>query len=96
MTSPADSLFTHDSIAMIAAAHSKTPAQVLLRWGLQSGTSVIPKTSKAERLAENLDVFDFSLSDNEMESIATLDRNQRFNDPGVFCEFMGKFHPIYD
>jgi len=75
----------------------RSSAQVLLRWGLQRGTAVIPKTSQLERLRENIDVFDFSLSDAEMNAISALNRNRRFNDPGLFCEeAFGSFYPIYD
>ncbi|MEO0366238.1 MAG: aldo/keto reductase [Pseudomonadota bacterium] len=75
----------------------KTPAQVVLRWGVQRGTAVIPKTSRKERLAENLALQDFSLSEDEMTAISSLNQNRRFNDPGVFCEAaFNRFHPIYD
>ena len=50
-------------IKEIANAHGKTPGQVVLRWGIQRGTVVIPKTSKKERLLENLQIFDFSLTE---------------------------------
>ncbi|QEG23763.1 aldo/keto reductase [Mariniblastus fucicola] len=81
----------------IAAAYSKTPAQVHLRWGIQRGTAVVPKTSQPERLVENLDVFDFELSDEEMKQIASLNQNRRFNDPGDFCESaFNTFFPIYE
>lgn len=56
-----------------AVAHSKTPAQVVLRWHLQNGTIVFPKSVRAERLRENLDVFDFALSDVEVAAISALD-----------------------
>src|SRR5579883_2881565 len=80
-----------------AARLGKTPAQVVLRWGVQRGTAVIPKTSRAERLAENLAVFDFELSADEMRAISSLNQNRRFNDPGVFCEqAFGRFFPIYE
>jgi D-xylose reductase len=70
---------------------------VVLRWGVQRGTAVIPKTSKIERLVENLTLSNFSLTDEEMSSISALDQNRRFNDPGVFCETaFGSFHSIYD
>ena len=80
-----------------ARACGRTPAQVLLRWGVQRGTSVIPKTARPDRLRENLDLFDFTLSGPQMESISSLDRGKRFNDPGVFCEqAFGAFCPIYE
>ena len=64
-------------IAEIAEAHGKTPAQVMLRWGLQQGRSVIPKSTKPERIAENIDVFDFELSADEMTAIDGLDTGRR-------------------
>ena len=64
-------------IGDIAAAHSKTPAQVMLRWHLQQGRSVIPKSTKPPRIAENLDVFDFDLADTELAAIDALDTGQR-------------------
>jgi D-xylose reductase len=58
---------------------------------------VIPKTARPDRLRENLDLFDFTLSGPQMESISSLDRGKRFNDPGVFCEqAFGAFCPIYE
>jgi len=64
-------------IADIAKAHSKTPAQVMLRWGLQQGRSVIPKSTKPSRIAENINVFDFELSANEKAAIDGLDTGRR-------------------
>lgn len=64
-------------IAQIAAAHNKSPAQVMLRWGLQHGRSVIPKSTKPQRIAENLDVFDFELSTDEITAIDGLDTGRR-------------------
>jgi diketogulonate reductase-like aldo/keto reductase len=64
-------------IGDIAQAHGKSPAQVMLRWGLQLGRSVIPKSTKPERIAENIDVFDFELSTDQMAAIDTLDTNHR-------------------
>jgi diketogulonate reductase-like aldo/keto reductase len=64
-------------MADIASAHGKTPAQVMLRWGLQHGRSVIPKSTKPSRIAENIDVFDFELSADEMAGIDGLDIGQR-------------------
>jgi len=64
-------------IGQIAAAHDKSPAQVMLRWGLQEGRSVIPKSTKPSRIAENIDVFDFELSPDELSAIDGLDTGRR-------------------
>ena len=64
-------------IANIAAAHSKSPAQAMLRWGLQHGRSVIPKSTKPSRIAENINVFDFELTADEMAAIDRLDTGHR-------------------
>src|SRR5437867_11429294 len=64
-------------IGEIARAHGKTPAQVMLRWGLQHGRSVIPKSTKPERIAENIGVFDFSLSADQMTAVDGLDTGRR-------------------
>ena len=64
-------------IADTASAHAKTPAQVMLRWGLQHGRSVIPKSTKPSRITENINVFDFELSTDEMAAIDGLDTGRR-------------------
>ena len=64
-------------IGAIAEAHGKSAAQVMLRWHLQEGRSVIPKSTKPHRIAENFDVFDFDLSDDELAAIDDLDTDQR-------------------
>ena len=61
----------------IAKAHGKTPAQVMLGWGRQQGRSVIPKSTKLSRIEENIDVFDFELSPEEMAAIDGLDTGRR-------------------
>jgi diketogulonate reductase-like aldo/keto reductase len=61
----------------IAKAHGKSPAQVMLRWHLQHGRSVIPKSTKAHRIAENFDVFDFELTDDQLAQIDALDTDKR-------------------
>jgi len=68
----------------LAAAHGKTPAQVMLRWHLQEGRSAIPKSTNPGRIAENFDVFDFELSADELSRIDALDRGVRNGpDPDV-------------
>lgn len=64
-------------IGRIAQAHGKSPAQVMLRWHLQQGRSVIPKSTKPHRIAENFDVFDFDLSADELAAVDALDTGQR-------------------
>jgi D-xylose reductase len=97
MATADDSVLAQPIVGRIAASHKKTPAQIVLRWGVQRGTAVIPKTSRPERLRENLAIFDFELTPEEMQSITALDRHQRYNDPGVFCEAaFHTFFPIYE
>lgn len=66
-----------DEITSVAAAHGKTPAQVVLCWHLQSGNIVFPKTVSRERMVENFNVFDFELSADEVASITALEREGR-------------------
>jgi len=64
---------------------------------VQRGTAIVPKSSHPGRLAENLALFDFELSEDEMTAIAGLNANRRYNDPGSFCEqAFGTFFPIYE
>jgi 2,5-diketo-D-gluconate reductase A len=73
------------TITEIAAAHGKTSAQVVIRWHLELGNVVIPKSVTPERIDENLDVFDFELTDADMRAIATLERGERTGpDPDTF------------
>jgi diketogulonate reductase-like aldo/keto reductase len=64
-------------IARIAQTHGKTPAQVMLRWHLQQGRSAIPKSTRPQRIAENLDIFDFELTESELAAIDGLDTGKR-------------------
>lgn len=71
-------------ITKIAEAHGKTPGQVVLRWHLQLGNVVIPKSVTPERIEQNLDVFGFELSEEQMATIEALDRGERTGpDPDV-------------
>jgi len=69
------------TISEIAAAHGKSPAQIALRWLIQQKVAAIPKASKDAHREENLDIFDFSLSDEEMERIFALGGEERIIDP---------------
>ena len=70
-------LFADEVISAIAGAHGVTSAQVVLRWNLQRGVVVIPGSSDPEHIRENLDVFGFALTEEEMEQIAALDRDEK-------------------
>ncbi len=97
MAQPAESVLTDPVVTAIAAAHGRTPAQTVLRWGVQRGCAVIPKTQNVARLTENLALFDFALTPAEMDAISALDRHRRFNDPGHFAEkAFNTFFPIFD
>lgn len=75
--SEATSTFTDATLVEIGRRHGKTPAQIMLRWHIQQGRQVIPKSTRAARIAENFDIFDFSLTDDEITSIDALDKGVR-------------------
>jgi 2,5-diketo-D-gluconate reductase A len=78
-------LLDEETIVTIAAHHERTPAQVILRWHLQIGNVVIPKSVTPARIEENFQVFDFELSEDDLAAIARLDRGERIGpDPGTF------------
>lgn len=74
-----------ETVATIAAHHERTPAQAILRWHVQLGNVVIPKSATPERIRENFEVFDFELSEDDMAALARLDRGERTGpDPATF------------
>lgn len=78
-------LLDHPAITAVAAGYGKTAAQVLLRWSLQLGNVVIPRSKDATRIAENIDVFDFVLSDADMATLIGLDDGTRYRpDPQTY------------
>lgn len=66
-------IFTNEILTSIASKYGKTVAQVVLRWNVQRGVVVIPKSTRKERIEENLNIWDFVLSDEDMTNIAKLD-----------------------
>jgi diketogulonate reductase-like aldo/keto reductase len=81
-------------VSDIAKTHGKTPAQVMLRWGLQHGRSIIPKSTKPSRIKENLDVFDFELSTEELAAIDALDTTHGRPEPdAITLEAFGREIP---
>ena len=71
-------LLDNPTVASVAQAHGKSPAQALIRWSMQLGNVVIPRSASPERIKENLDVFDFELTDDEMATLNGLDDGTRF------------------
>jgi diketogulonate reductase-like aldo/keto reductase len=75
----------HPVLTKIAAKYGKTPAQVVLRWELQQGVIVIPKSVNEHRIRENADIFDFELTSDDEAQIETMNQNKRFGpDPDNF------------
>ena len=70
-------MFGNKTLREIAAAHQKTPAQIILRWHFQRGVNAVVGSSDPDHIRENLSVFDFSLTEEEMERIAALDRGEK-------------------
>ncbi|GAB3057944.1 aldo/keto reductase [Salinicoccus sesuvii] len=70
-------VFKEPIIQELAGKYDKTPAQIILRWDVQNGVSTIPKSATPSRIVENIDIFDFKISDEDMKRIDALDRNQR-------------------
>ncbi|KFA65603.1 hypothetical protein S40285_04352 [Stachybotrys chlorohalonatus IBT 40285] len=79
--STAAPLMEHEAIKTIASKHGKTPSQILLRWATQRGLAVIPKTSRPAIMAQNLDCVAFDLDEEDINRIARMDLNLRFNQP---------------
>lgn len=73
-----ETLFNDETIKEIASAHGKTPAQVILRWHIQEGFIVIPGATDPNYIKENIDIFDFELSEEEMNKFRNLNKAQRF------------------
>ena len=70
-------MLQEQTITTIAEKYGRTPAQVVIRWHLQLGCVVIPKSVTPSRISENFDVFDFELADDDMAAITELDRDGR-------------------
>ncbi|KZT02428.1 Aldo keto reductase [Laetiporus sulphureus 93-53] len=77
----AKNLLEHDIVLSVASKHGKTTAQVLLRWAVQQGLAVIPKSNNHERLLQNFEVDQFTLTEDEEKAISSLNINLRLNDP---------------
>lgn len=74
-------LIENETIKAIAAKHGRTPSQVLLRWATQRGLAIIPKTTRVELMESNLKSIEFDLTEEDIKTISSFDRNLRFNQP---------------
>ena len=78
-------MFTNPVLKVIAQKHQRTVGQVILRWNIQRGVAIIPKTVRKERMQENISIWDFELDEDDMQAIALLDLGYpqmlRTNDP---------------
>lgn len=90
----AQSLFEHPVIKKIAEKHKHEPGEILLKWVIQRGITVIPKTTKVERMKSNLNLFSFDLDEDDFKEIEKLDIKARFND--LVEEMYGYEFPIFD
>ncbi|MGD9620569.1 MAG: aldo/keto reductase [Mycolicibacterium sp.] len=78
-------LLGHEAVGAVARSHGKSPAQVLIRWSLQLGNIVVPRSSSPERIQSNVQVFDFELADDQMAALNSLDDGTRFRpDPETY------------
>lgn len=91
-----ESVLKEPVIQELAKKYNKSVAQICLRWAVQRGVTLVPKSSKEERIKQNIDVFDFEISEEDFKAISALNKNRRFNDPGYFCEgAFNQFYPIH-
>lgn len=97
MAEASESLFDDPDVQEIAQAKGRSIGQIALRWAVQRGTVPIPKSQSSGHLAENIDIYDFELTDDEMLAIDQMNRDRRFNDPAEFGEAaFNTFYPIFD
>lgn len=80
----------------MAKKYEKSPAQIILNWHLSRGIIIIPKTTKTSRLAENFNVFDFKLTDEEYKQINDLDKEARLFDQKYMKPFGWNNLPVFD
>jgi len=84
-------------VQKLAKKYGVTEAQIVLRFSLERGISVIPKSINPDRMKANAEIFDLKLSDEDMKSLQSLNKNLRFNNPAIYCEqVFNTFYPIFD
>lgn len=92
----AASLLEHPVVTAVAAEVGRSPAQVLVRWAIQRGTSVIPKSVTPSRIDANYDVFSWQLSDDHMEKLGSLQPQQRMLDGRFWLSPAGPYKTLED
>ncbi|KAI5635089.1 aldo/keto reductase family domain-containing protein [Phthorimaea operculella] len=90
MFSPKGPKFTDPVFVRLSKKYKKTPAQIVLRWLIDRDVIPVPKTVSVKRLIENIDVFDFKLTEDEIEEISAFDTNTRYTLPSFWQN-----HPYY-
>lgn len=87
-------IFQNETLLSIGAKYGKSPAQVVLRWNIQRGIIPLPKSVRKERMQQNLDVFDFILTDSDMEAICKLERGETLFASNADPEYVKLIHSI--
>lgn len=90
------SVMQHSTVQDVAQQTGKSPAQVLVKWAMLRGTSVIPKSSNADRIVANFDVFDWSLTDAQMAQLSTLEPQERMIDGSFWLNDVGPYKTVAD
>ena len=90
------SVLANPSVASIASAVGKSPAQVLIRWAVQRGTSVLPKSVTPERIAANFGVLDWELSDEQMATLSSIGAQERLLHGKFWCKANGPYKTLAD
>jgi len=90
------SVMASDVVVRIAAGLGKTPAQVLIRWAVQRGTSAVPKSATPSRIEANLDVFSWTLNDEQMAELSTIGPQERMLHGKFWCKEDGPYRTLAD
>ena len=92
-----ESLLRDETIKGMAKDLNISPAQLILSWALNRGTSIVVKSTNEKRMKENLDASEIKLDQSILDKVSSLNIDKRYNDPGIFCEdAFNTFFPIYD
>jgi len=90
------SVFSEPTVTSLAAKYGKSPGQVILNWHIHRGILIIPKTANPARLSENLNCYQFKMTDEEYASISNLDKHIRFYNPKYMAEHGWADTPYFD